>query len=194
MRSASTCRAAASLLILNLLLLPLSQTAVASSAQVLTDSLSPRSVWLAPNNLGAFVRKLVAGRAACLEAGVEQAHTIRDRAPNLPLTTLPPSDSQQLKIILRGTTGGIVDIEISGASAIGQPLPAVLQRGSLMRQPVLPREACLPKGSGKCGSWWVFGRVECGGRKSQAGLRLMGPQRRAPLKGENLTKKTSISI
>lgn len=107
MRSAPTRAAAASLLVLNLVLLPLSQSVVRSNASVLPDTSSNRSVWLAVNNLGAFVRKLVDGRAVCLEAGAEQAHGIRDRDPNLPLTPLAPGqspDQQGLRIILRGTS------------------------------------------------------------------------------------------
>jgi hypothetical protein len=60
--------------------------------------------------LGTSVRKMIDGRAACLEASVEQAHSIKDRDPNLPLTVLvPDSDPARtpqagLRIILRGTT------------------------------------------------------------------------------------------
>lgn len=107
MRSAPTRAAAASLFVLILVLLPLNQTVPRSNASSLPDSPSYRSVWLAPNNLGAFVRKLVDGRTVCLEAGVEQARSIRDRDPNLPLTTLVPDpslDRQGLRIILRGTS------------------------------------------------------------------------------------------
>lgn len=102
--------APASLLVLNLVLLPLSQSVVRSNASVLPDSSNNRSTWLAPNNLGAFVRKLVDGRTVCLEAGTEQARSIRDRDPNLPFTIIAP-DSQGsgvpqtgLRIILRSTS------------------------------------------------------------------------------------------
>lgn len=107
MRSAPTRAAASSLFVLILVLLPLSKTVFCSNASGLPESPSYRSVWLAPNNLGAFVRKLVDGRAVCLEAGVEQARSIRDRDPNLPLTALVPDpslDQQGLRIILRGTS------------------------------------------------------------------------------------------
>jgi hypothetical protein len=109
MRSAPTRAAAASLLVLNLVLLPLSQRAVCSNPSVLPEDSSNRSAWLGPNALGTFVRKVVDGRAACLEAGGEQARSIRDRDPNLPLTVIvpdsEPSGAQQtgLRIILRGT-------------------------------------------------------------------------------------------
>jgi hypothetical protein len=68
---------------------------------------SYRTAWLAPNNLGAFVHKLVEGRAVCLEADAEQAQNIRDRNPSVPLTPLVPDplpDQQGLRIILRGTS------------------------------------------------------------------------------------------
>jgi hypothetical protein len=109
MRSAPTRAAAASLLVLNLVLLPLSHGAVCSNASVLPEGSSNRSAWLGPNALGTFVRKVVDGRAACLEAGSEQARSIRDRDPSLPLTIIvpdsEPSGAQQsgLRIILRGT-------------------------------------------------------------------------------------------
>jgi len=107
MRCAPTRASAAFLIVLNLSLLPPGQSVFSSHAAGLSDSSSYRSVWLAPNNLGAFVRKLVEGRAACLEAGVEQARSIRDRNPNLPLTELVPEpslDRQGLRIVLRGTS------------------------------------------------------------------------------------------
>ena len=105
MRSAPTRAVAVSLLVLNLILLPLSQSVVRSNASVLPDG--ARSVWLATHNLGAFVRKLVDGRAVCLEAGAQQAHAIRDRDPNIPETPLASGavpDPQGLRIILRGTS------------------------------------------------------------------------------------------
>src|SRR5258705_9025870 len=109
MRSAPTRAAATSLLVLNLILLPLSRAVVRSNASVLPDNSSKRSSWLGPNNLGAFVRKLVDGRTVCLEAGIEQARSIRDRDPNLPLTAIGPdsegSGQTGLRIILRSTTG-----------------------------------------------------------------------------------------
>ena len=109
MRSAPTRATATSLLILNLVLLPLSQGVARSNASVLPDNSGNRSLWLAPNNLGAFVRKLVDGRTVCLEAGIEQARSIRDRDPNLPLTPIGPdsegSGQAGLRIILRSTPG-----------------------------------------------------------------------------------------
>ena len=105
MRSAPTRAAATCLLALNLLLLPLDPGVASSNPSVLSDSSRNSSVWLASNNLGVFMRKFVDGRAVCLEAGVEQAHSIRDRDPNLPLTALDPSTDQQgLRIIMRGTS------------------------------------------------------------------------------------------
>ena len=109
MRSAPTRAAVASLLVLNLVLLPLSQRVVCSNASVLPEGSGNRSAFLGPNALGTFVRRVVDGRAACLEAGSEQARSIRDRDPNLPLTVIvpdsDPSGAQQsgLRIILRGT-------------------------------------------------------------------------------------------
>ena len=103
MRSAPTRAAVTCLLALNLVLLPL----YASDASVQLESSSNRSVWQARNNLGVFVRKLVDGRAVCLEAGAEQAHSIRDRDPNLPLTALesdPSNEQQGLRIMIRGTS------------------------------------------------------------------------------------------
>lgn len=107
MRSAPTRAAASSLLVLNLVLLPLGHTVTASGASLLPDTSAFRSVWSAPNNLGASVRKLVDGRAVCLEASAEQALSIKDRDPNLPLTALVPDrspDQQGLRILLRATT------------------------------------------------------------------------------------------
>ncbi len=107
MRSAPTRASATFILILCLALLPLSHPVFRSNASAFPDSSGYRSMWLAPNNLGAFVRKFVDGRAVCLEAGVDQARGIRDRDPNLPLTALAPDPSfepQGLRIILRGTS------------------------------------------------------------------------------------------
>ena len=108
MRSAPTRAAAVSLLVLNLVLLPLSQRVVRSNPSVLPEGSSNRSAWLGPNALGTFVRKVIDGRAACLEAGGEQARSIRDRDPNLPLTVIAPASEPSgaqagLRIILRGT-------------------------------------------------------------------------------------------
>jgi hypothetical protein len=107
MRSACTRAAAAFLLVVSHVLLFLSPIAVRSNSSILPDGSSNRSVWLAPKNLGAFVRKLVDGRAVCVEAGGEEAGNIRERDPNLPLTVLGPDpspDQQGLRIILRATS------------------------------------------------------------------------------------------
>src|SRR6266487_2034665 len=109
MRSAPTRASAALLVVLSLVLLPLSQRVVRSNPSVRLEVSGNRSALLGPNALGTFVRKVVDGRAACLEAGSEQARSIRDRDPNLPLTVIipdsDPSGAQQtgLRIILRGT-------------------------------------------------------------------------------------------
>ncbi len=107
MRSAPTRAAAAFLLIVSLVSLSLSPRAVRSNNSILQNGSNNRSAWLAPNNLGAFVHKLVDGRAVCLEAGGEQAQSIRERDPNLPLTVLAPDqspDQQGLRIVLRATS------------------------------------------------------------------------------------------
>ncbi|MFY9555250.1 MAG: NF038122 family metalloprotease [Blastocatellia bacterium] len=109
MRSAPTRAAAASLLVLNLAVLPSSQRFGFSIASVLPQGSAKRNVWLAPNNLGTFVRKMVDGRAVCVEATTEQAQSIKDRDPDQ-LAALAaesdPSRSNQtgLRILLRGTT------------------------------------------------------------------------------------------
>jgi hypothetical protein len=49
---------------------------------------------------------MIDGRIVCLEASTEQAHRIKDRDPNLPLSDLAPNADQPtgLKILLRGTS------------------------------------------------------------------------------------------
>lgn len=107
MRSATTRAAAAFLLIVSLVVLSLSPRAVRSNNSILPDGSNSRSAWLTPNNLGAFVHKLVDGRAVCVEAGAEEARNIRERDANLPLTGLTPDrspDQQGLRIVLRATS------------------------------------------------------------------------------------------
>ena len=107
MRSAPARAAATAVLAFILVLLPPGPIADSSTASGFPESSAHRSVWLAPNNLGAFVRKHVDGRVVCLEASTEQANTIRDRDQNLPLAVLdsdPSRDPEGARIILRGTT------------------------------------------------------------------------------------------
>lgn len=108
MRSALVRTATGFLLIVSLVSLSRSPSAARSSASLLlTDGSSNRSVWSAPNNLGAFVHKFVASRAVCLEAGSEEARRVRERDANLPLTVLAPeqsTDQQGLRIVLRATS------------------------------------------------------------------------------------------
>ena len=109
MRSAPLRVVAVSLLAVNLVFLPLSQKVAGSNASLLPESSDNRSPWLGPSTLGTFARRMVDGRAVCLEASTEQALSIRNRDPNLPLTVIvpdsDPSRAQQagLRIILRGT-------------------------------------------------------------------------------------------
>lgn len=108
MRSVPVRAAAAFLLFLNLLLPTPGNAAADSNASELSDPSDNRSAWVASGGLGTFVHKFIAGQAVCLEADVEQARSVRDRDPDLPLTPLvPESDSSQnrpgLRIVLRGT-------------------------------------------------------------------------------------------
>ena len=99
--------ATTTLLILNLVLLPLHKSVFCSNASVLRQSSSNRSSWLAPNSLGTFVHKIVDGRAVCLEADGEEARNIRERDPNFPVTVLASGqspDQQGLRIVLRATS------------------------------------------------------------------------------------------
>lgn len=86
---------------------PSSRKAIASVQSEVPDN---RSTWAGPYTLGAFVRKAVDGRIVCLEANSEQARSIKDRDPNLPLTILTPDPDPSrslrkgLRIILRGTS------------------------------------------------------------------------------------------
>lgn len=90
------------LFVLNLMLFPPGHRAYSSA-----DALS---AWVGPYTLGAFVHRMVGGRAACREASVDQARGVKERDTNLPLTVLTqdsdPSGTQRagLKIILRGTS------------------------------------------------------------------------------------------
>lgn len=108
MRSTLVRRAAAFLLVVSLVLLSRSPSAArSSSSMLLPDGSGNHSPWLAPNNLGAFVHKLVDGRAVCVEAAGEGVRNIRERDPNLPLTVLTPvqqPNQQGLRIVLRGTS------------------------------------------------------------------------------------------
>ncbi|MEW6206958.1 MAG: NF038122 family metalloprotease [Acidobacteriota bacterium] len=54
--------------------------------------------------LGVFARKAINGRMVCLEAGIEQARSIRDRNATLTRLTPDPVLRRGLKIILRGTS------------------------------------------------------------------------------------------
>jgi Bacterial pre-peptidase C-terminal domain len=59
-----------------------------------------------PPKLGAFVHRMINGRAVCREASIEEAQSIRTRDLNSPLTLLTPDSGAQrrgLSIILRGT-------------------------------------------------------------------------------------------
>jgi hypothetical protein len=108
MRGVRVCAGALGFLLsLNPTFFPPGQTA---GALVAAQSAGTRSPWLGPYTLGAFVHKIVAGQAVCLEASIEQTRSIRDRDTNLPLIVLTPdldpSGGQQtgLRIILRGTS------------------------------------------------------------------------------------------
>jgi hypothetical protein len=74
------------------------------------DDSSNRFAWAGPYTLGTFVRKVMDGRMACLEAGIEQARRIKERDPNLPLSelvsdaNLSTAQQRNLKINLRGTS------------------------------------------------------------------------------------------
>jgi hypothetical protein len=88
MRSVPTRAAAVSLLVLNLISVSAQHQIAAARILGTRESLSSEPVWIAPNNLGTFVRKLIGGRAVCLEATGEQASKIKHRDPNLPFTNL----------------------------------------------------------------------------------------------------------
>jgi hypothetical protein len=68
-----------------------------------------RSTLPGPYKLGAFIHRVVEGRAVCIEAGIDHAHRIKDRDTNMPLIVLTPaSDASRvqrpgLRIVLRGT-------------------------------------------------------------------------------------------
>src|SRR5262245_47878010 len=107
MRSAPTRAAAVSLLVLNLIFVSAQHQITTATPLRTPESLSNEPTWIARNNLGTFVRKLIGGRAVCLEATGEQALKIKHRDPSLPLSNLTPEpgpDQTGLKIILRGTS------------------------------------------------------------------------------------------
>lgn len=93
------------LLVLSLTALPAGQKTLATNAAVLPQSFGNRPAWTGAYTQGAFVRRLVDGRVVCLEASIEQARRLKDRAPGLPLSNLAGDAGQPtgLKIILRGT-------------------------------------------------------------------------------------------
>jgi hypothetical protein len=108
MRSATISGAAMSLLLLNLICVPRQQLVRASSLPA-ADSQDGRSSWVARNNLGTFVRKMIGGQAACLEANDEQAVKIKHRDPSLALNPLTPEsgpsqDYPAINLRLRGTS------------------------------------------------------------------------------------------
>ena len=98
------------LFVLNLACLPCSQAAHASNAPVMLQSAGSRSALAGPSRLGTFTHRVVDGRAVCLEAGIDQAHNIKDRDTAIPLIILTPasdpsrSQRRGLRIILRGTS------------------------------------------------------------------------------------------
>ncbi|MEN3334370.1 MAG: hypothetical protein V7641_3735 [Blastocatellia bacterium] len=98
--------ALACLFILSSTFFPASHKAAAANAAAPPQSNGNRSAWAGPYTLGAFVRRMVAGRVVCLAASTEQARRIKDRDSNLPLSDLAPNADQPsgLKIILRGTS------------------------------------------------------------------------------------------
>ena len=106
MRSAPTRTAAASLLVFIVFFVSMPRLVAASTTNSPPAIIGNRSPWLAPNNLGSFVHKIIDGRASCIEAASNQAQRIKDRSSNL--TIVPDSDPsrvrQGLRIILRGTT------------------------------------------------------------------------------------------
>ena len=106
MRSAPTRTAVASLLVLIVFVVSLPRLVAASTTFSSPEITGNRSPWLAPNNLGSFVHKIIDGRASCIEAAANQAQRIKDRNSNLAI--VPDSDPsrvrQGLRIILRGTT------------------------------------------------------------------------------------------
>ena len=107
MRSAPIRAAAVSLLVLNLIFVSARQQITAAQPIRSPQPLSDKPGWIARNNLGTFNRKLIGGRAVCLEATGEQAPKIKHRDPSLPLTNLTAESGPEqtgLKIILRGTS------------------------------------------------------------------------------------------
>lgn len=93
------------LLILQLTLMPPAPHADEAKAAALAQSAGNRNLWAGPYTLGTFAQRMKGGRVVCVEASSEQAHRLKDRDANLPLTALA-ADADQLtglKIILRGT-------------------------------------------------------------------------------------------
>jgi hypothetical protein len=109
MRLAFTLQKALALLLL-LTLTALSITRSSATSRFSSEGADSRTAWEGPFTLGAFVHRLVDNRAVCVEAGVDQAHKLRDRDPHLPLSVLVPASDPAgtrpagLKIVLRGTS------------------------------------------------------------------------------------------
>jgi len=106
MRRAPISAAAMSLLLLNLIYVPQQQPVRASSLRM-ADS-QGRSSWMARNNLGTFVRRMIGAQAACLEANDEQALKIKHRDPGLASNPLTPESGRSqdypgISLRLRGT-------------------------------------------------------------------------------------------
>ena len=99
-----------SLLVLNPASLSYTNAASSSLAPVMFQGAGSRSTLVGPSQLGTFIHRVADGRAVCLEAGIEQAHSIKERDPKVPLIILTPasdpSRSQRpgLRIVLRGTS------------------------------------------------------------------------------------------
>src|SRR5215813_7715860 len=97
-------------LLLVLPLAALSITRSSASSQFSSQGSDSRTAWEGPYTLGAFVHRLVENRAICIEAGVDQAHKLRNRDPHLPLSVLVPAPDPAvaspagLKIVLRVTS------------------------------------------------------------------------------------------
>ncbi|HKQ04134.1 MAG TPA: NF038122 family metalloprotease [Blastocatellia bacterium] len=89
----------ACLFVLNLTYFPLNLKADVSNA-------SNASTWTRATASGTFARRMVDGRAVCLEASAEQARRIKGRDPNLsrplPVSDQPGAQASGLKIMLRG--------------------------------------------------------------------------------------------
>lgn len=94
------------LFVLNLTLFPFNLRAGNQIASIQPAAFENHSVWRNSNALGLFARKMIDGRAVCLEASIEQARQIKERDPNLsaPFIDEAQTAAEQtgLKIILRG--------------------------------------------------------------------------------------------